>query len=217
MKPYQSPLILLCLVVFLLFSPAIFADKSAAVESLPPGGEFVRAGIGIEIRSDNQIKCAKSHDNLKKDDLLRVHILPEQTCYIYIIHTDQQTATLVNPENNNIEEAMPYAIPSSRNFFQVDGQSAMENISIICSPQKNRNIIDLFCSGTTSHDRWSRLKTALMEKSKIDFNEIPRKSISLAGNLRGASTHQDSDFTDRLKYFSGKSLLVKTYEFHVEK
>src|SRR6056297_2068117 len=102
MKAYRNPLILLCLIVLLPFSPTISADKIATVES-PPPGELVRAGIGIEIRSDNQIKSAKSSDNLKKDDLLRVHILPVQTCYVYIIHSDQKTATLVNPENNNIE------------------------------------------------------------------------------------------------------------------
>jgi hypothetical protein len=92
----------------------------------------------------------------------------------------------------------------------------MEKISIICSPQKNKDIIERFRNGAISYFQWKCLETILSEKSKIDLTESPQKSFTLAGNLRGVFA-KNNNFMDCLKYFSGRYLLIKTYEFRTEK
>ena len=57
-----------------------------------------------------------------------------------------------------------------------------------------------------------------MEKARIDLNENIEKPFAVAGNVRGgAIVPKEDPFADRLQTFSGRSFLIKKYEFRVQK
>ncbi|MBN2124403.1 MAG: hypothetical protein JW821_08945 [Deltaproteobacteria bacterium] len=174
----------------------------------------IRAKVGILVQSGDRVKRAKSIDRLQSGDLLRIYVHPESRCYIYVIHTDKQTVTLLNLVEQRIQSST-LVLPSIQEFYQVDGKSATEAFTIICSPGELKELSALTDS-KVSFEKWAALEKDLMERSRIDLDQAgDEKPFAIAGNVRGGA---GSDrFLDKLPIFSGKSLLVKRYEFQVAK
>lgn len=178
--------------------------------------QIVRAKIGILVKSGDQILKAKSRDRLKAGDLVRIYVHPEVSSYIYVVHRDQKTVTLLNMVEQKIQSST-LVLPSVQEFYQVDGQSPVETFTVICSPREVKEIASLV-SAQMTHDRWVSLEKDLLRKGEIDLAQKSEKPFAIAGNVRGAGDAAGGDaFVRELQIFSGKSILVKQYEFNVKK
>ena len=177
----------------------------------------VRAKIGILVKSGDQILKAKSRDRLKAGDLVRIYVHPEVSSYVYVVHRDQKTVTLLNMVEQRIQSST-LVLPSVQEFYQVDGQSPVETFTVICSPKEVKEISALVSSSQMTHDRWVSLEKELLKKGEIDLAQKSEKPFAIAGNVRGAGDAAGGDaFVKELQIFSGKSVLVRQYEFSVKK
>ncbi len=179
--------------------------------------EKVRAKIGIQIRSGDHIVRAKSQDRLKAGDLIRIYVHPEKTSHVYVIHTDLKEATLLNVVQQKTQSST-LVMPSLQEFYQVDGKSPKETFTIIISPKELHEVLDVLKTGNAPYTRWVEVEKVLLEKSKIDLSQKTEKPFSISGNVRSAVGAGDVDpFVNKLQIFSGRSILVKRYEFRVKK
>jgi hypothetical protein len=189
---------------------------SASV-AVPAFGEenVIRAKLGVSIKSGDQQLRAKAKDRLKAGDLLRLYIYPEEQSYIYVIHTDQKSATLLKTVEKGAQAGF-LALPSPREFYEVDGKSPVETFTIICSPEELKEIPALF-NPEASSEKWAELEKDLLKKGEIDLGEKPEKPFAIAGNVRGLPEGGVSDQTiAELPVYSGNGILVKQYEFSVK-
>jgi len=177
----------------------------------------VRAKIGIQIVSGDQVMRAKSRDRLKAGDLLRIYVHPERGCYVYVIHSDRRTATLLNTVEQRLQ-GTTLVMPSLHQYYQVDGESAAESFTIICSPTELSELAGMQEEGQTPHEQWAALEEDLASRSRIDLSQKSEKPFTIAGNVRGAAAgggEGGDPFSGKLQIFSGRNLLVKQYEFRV--
>jgi hypothetical protein len=108
-------------------------------------------------------------------------------------------------------------IPSPIDAYQVDGASPTEAFSIIVSPAELAEVKDLFKNGTAPVEKWAAIEESLIARSKINLSEDVEKPFAIAGNVRGSADGNLDPFINNLQVYSGKSLLVKRYEFRVKK
>ena len=179
--------------------------------------ERVRAKIGIQIKSGDLILRAKSIDRLKKGDLLRIYIHPEKTSHVYVVHTDLKKVTLLNMIQQKVQSST-MVMPSLQEYYRVDGESSKETITIIISPDELSELLSALEDGNIAYAKWIELEKKLIDKGKIDLSQKTEKPFSIAGNVRGVmGNHSLDPFVSKLQVFSGKSILVKKYEFRVKK
>jgi hypothetical protein len=202
--------------LFLFLSLCAFM-AIAGISPVAAQDNKVRAKIGIEIKSGEQTRSAKTHDDINAKDLIRIYVHPEEPSFVYVIHTDQKESALLNmPQQKSQDSTL--AIPSMKDFYQADGTSPKEVFSIIISPTALAEVTDVFKNGTASVDKWAAVEESLLEKSKITLGQDVEKPFAIAGNVRGISPSANADpFINNLPIFSGKSLLIKKYEFSVKK
>jgi hypothetical protein len=197
----------------------VFMDVALIMAGTLPGLSqevIVRAKIGILVKSGDQILRAKSKDRLKAGDLLRIYVHPEVSSYLYVVHSDQKTVTLLTRVEQRIQSST-LVLPSVQEFYQVDGQSPMETFTVICSPKEVKEISSLAGSQMTP-ERWVSLEKDLLKKGEIDLAQKSEKPFAIAGNVRGAGDAAGGDaFVKELQIFSGKSILARQYEFSVKK
>jgi hypothetical protein len=190
------------------------------IVSISPGNaqeELVRAKLGIQIRSGNQIERAKTEDRLKAGDLIRIYVHPEETSHVYVIHTDLKKATLLNMVQQKTQSST-LVMPSLHEFYQVDGKSPKETFTIIISPNELPEVLEILRTGNAPYSEWVEAEKVLLERGKIDLSQKTEKPFSITGNVRGAVGTDDLDpFVNKLQIFSGRSILVKRYEFRVKK
>jgi len=208
MKINIKVLFVLSLSVFFIMSSIYFTGAQE---------ETVRAKIGIQIKSADRTMRAKSYDRLKKDDLLRIYVHPERTSHVYVIHTDLKNVTLLNNVQQKIQSST-LVMPSLQEFYQVDGESPTESFTIIISDGEVSEVSEALKDGSVSYKKWVRIEQRLFDENKIDLSQKSEKPFSISGTVRGVSRDGDMDpFVRKLQIFSGKSILVKRYEFKVKK
>lgn len=205
--------------LFIKILGVVFTGVAMIMAGAVPGlsqEKTVRAKIGILVKSGDQILRAKSKDRLKAGDLVRIYVHPEMSSYVYVVHKDQKTVTLLNMVEQRIQSST-LVLPSVQEFYQVDGQSPVETFTVICSPTEVKEISSLVSSQMTN-DRWVSLEKELLKKGEIDLAQKSEKPFAIAGNVRGAGDAARGDaFVSELQIFSGKSILVRQYEFSVKK
>lgn len=176
----------------------------------------VRAKVGILVKSGDQMIRAKSRDRLKAGDLVRIYVHPEVSSYVYVVHTDQKEVTLLNVVEQKIQSSS-LVLPSLQEFYQVDGKSPVETFTVICSPQEVKEVSALLTS-RIPYEKWAAVEKDLSTKGEVDLSQKTERPFAIAGNVRGAGDSTAGDpFVNELQIFSGKSILVKQYEFSVKK
>lgn len=175
----------------------------------------VRAKIGVQIKSGERIFSAKSREILKPDDLLRIFVHPEIKSFIYVIHNDQQTVLLLNATEQK-QNVSTLALPSLQEFYQAEGNSSVEQFTIIISPQEIPEL-SAMVDADISPAKWREIEQRLSVMSRIDLTTENETPFTIAGNVRGGGATQDMGFINDLKIFSGNGLLVKKYEFQIKK
>ena len=186
-----------------LTSPAVAQDR-------------VRAKVGIQVRSGEHTAPAKTTEMVKTGDFLRVYVVPENDAYVYVVHNDGKNLTLLNAQNATTKAAkgLPVMLPAPEKFYQVDGGSDKESITVICSPTEIREVASLLNSPNVPQRNWLSLEKELQDKSKIDLAQPTDKPFQIAGNVRSMG---NDPFVNTLAIYSGKSLVVKKYDFQVQK
>jgi len=177
----------------------------------------VRAKVGIQVRSGERTAPAKTTETVKTGDSLRVYVVPENDAYVYVVHNDGKTLTLLNAQNatTRVTKGGLVALPTPEQFYQIDGGSAKESITVLCSPTELREVANLFSTPNMTQQNWLSLEKALLDKSKIDFSPPTDKPFQIAGNVRSMSNNDP--FVNTLVIYSGKSLVAKKYDFQVQK
>ena len=207
MKNRFSIIAVVCMSVFIVarnVSPVLAED------------EKVRAKIGIKVKSGEQVIRAKSRDQLRAGDLLRIYVHPEESSYIHVIHIDDKTATLLNMTEQRIQSSS-LVLPSVQEFYEVDGKSPVEKFTIVCSPKELPELSSM-AGADMSLDKWRSIEDDLIQRSKIVLTKQDEAPFAIAGNVRGATGPGSGDpFVEKLQIFSGKGLLVKKYEFEIKK
>lgn len=179
--------------------------------------QIVSAKIGVQVISGDVVKRAKSSDRLKKGDKLRIFIEPDVKMYVYVVHRDHHKLGLLSKLPVELTKAKERIIlPSTTEFYEVDGTSSMEKLTILCSPNRLEIVELFFGSEMHSISDWETIENKLLEQSAIDLNEETDKPFAIAGNVRDTGS-QNEQFLANLKLYSGKSLALKRYEFRVKK
>ena len=177
---------------------------------------LVRARIGLQVKAGQSIFKAKAKETIKAGDLLRIFVQPEFNACVYVVHSDQTTATLLNMVRQQ-REAVALVMPSLQEYYQVDGKSKVESFTIVCSPGEIAEMAELVQKGSLDHKAWSAIEEKLARQGKIELSQAVEKPFALAGNVRGAAPAAGDDmFAAGLPIFSGKGVLVKTYAFALQ-
>jgi len=187
-----------------LTSPAVAQDR-------------VRAKVGIQVHAGDHTALAKTTETVKAGDSLRVYVVPENDAYVYVVHNDGKTLTLLNAQTatTKVTKGGLVALPTPDQFYQVDGGSNKESITVLCSPTELREVASLFSTPHVTQQNWLSLEKALLDKSKIDLSQPTDKPFQIAGNVR--SMNSNDPFLHTLVIYTGKSLVAKKYDFQVQK
>lgn len=178
--------------------------------------ETVRAKIGIELASGGSSKRAKTVNRIKPNQNFRIYVIPEKQAHVYIVHTDYKVVTLLN--HSKVRKGSRLILPSD-NYFQFDGSSEKESLTIICSQEEIPELQRLNAPDL-SHSKWIKLEEMLLGKSKIDLAGRSDKPINIAGSVR--KLFPDKDEKERpswsagdIPLYSGNPYLLKRYRFKV--
>lgn len=178
--------------------------------------DIVRAKIGIELAFGDISFRAKAVDRIKAGQNFRIYVIPETDSHVYVVHTDHKTVTLLN--YSIVSMGSKLVLPSADNYFQIDGLSKKESLTIICSKNKLSNVHAALSTKNLSHPKWKKLEKTLLSKSKIDLAETSDKPFAIAGNVRGMAgkpKERPAWSLANIPLYSGKSSLVKRFRFNV--
>jgi hypothetical protein len=176
---------------------------------------LVAARIGVQLVSGDVVRRARSRDRVRQGDQLRIYVEPESRAHIYIIHTDYKTLTLVEDGRRATDASKRVMSPVPPKFYDVDGTSAREVITVLVSPQPLEEVTGVFEGVVTNYGQWKQVEDKLASRSRIDLSEEVEKPYAIAGNVR--QLYEEDAFAEHLITYSGKSLIVKRFEFRVEK
>ena len=195
-------------------------ESGGASTRTPPAvvaQDRVRAKVGIQVRSGDRTAPAKTTETVKTGDSLRIYVVPENDAYVYVVHNDGKTLTLLNAQNatTKVTKGGLVALPALEQFYQINGGSDRESITVICSSTEIREIASLVSAPNVSQQNWLSLEKALLDKSKIDLSQPTDKPFQIAGNVH--PTGSNDPFLNTLVIYSGKSLVAKKYTFQVQK
>ena len=210
-----------CTVSFSYLSTAVILGVWLCTQLTSPAEaqDRVRAkvGIGIQVRPGEPMTSAKTTERVKMGDSLRVYVVPEGDAYVYVVHNDGKNLSLLNAQNatTRVPGGVPVILPAPEKFYQIDGSSDRESITMICSPTEIRAVASLLNSPNMSQKNWLSLEKELLDKSKIDLSQPADKPFQIAGNVR--SMNNNDPFLNTLVIYSGKSLVTKKYDFQVQK
>ena len=176
----------------------------------------VRARVGIQIRSGERSAPARAAETVKTGDALRVYVVPENAAYVYVVHNDGTTLLLLNAQeaHTQVQQGALMTLPAPDKFYQIDGISPKESITVICSPTEIPALATLFRTTPVSQQHWTALEQGLMDKSKIDLTHKAEKPFPIVGNVRSGANDR---FIETLQISSGNALVVKKYDFQVQK
>jgi hypothetical protein len=204
--------------LFIKMLGVVFMVAALAAAGTLPGlaqEKIVRAKLGIAIQSGKEIRPAKSSDSLKAGDSLRIYVHPEERSFVYVVHTDGKTVALLHMVEQR-GQSSTLVLPSVQEFYAVDGKSKVETFTIICSPEEVKQIWALVNSQMTP-ELWDNLQRELLKKGELELVQKSEKPFAISGTVRGAGDGKDEDpFVKDLQIFSGKSMVVKQYEFRIK-
>jgi hypothetical protein len=201
-------------IFFLVFAGGMICSLCAPLSSFAEP-QRVRAKIGVQVKSGEQLFSARSREILKPGDLLRIYVHSEEKSFVYVIHADEKNVLLLNLTEQR-QNSSTLVLPSLQEFYQVDGKNAVEQVTIICSPQEIPELTAMV-AGDIPLPKWQGIEQQLSQKSRIDLTTENETPFAIAGNVRGGGNTQDAGFINDLQIFSGNGLLVKQYAFQVKK
>ena len=144
---------------------AMFFSVGASAES---PATIVRAKIGIQVQSGEDVLRARAVDQVKTGDLLRIYVAPEHTSHVYVVHSDGTSVSLLNTNEQQVDRST-LVLPDWGEHYEVDGKSRMEMLAIICSPKRLPEIAQI-SSSSVSFEKCDDVVNELVENSTIDLS-----------------------------------------------
>lgn len=186
---------------------AICFCLALAASPVLPQENIVRAKMGIMVQTGTKAWYAKSQERVAPGTKLRVYVHPEASAFVYVVHTDKKAVALLVQKRVRAEML---AVPSEKGVYQIDGESAAELFTVVCSAGEVPELKSMQDT-PLSYGEWASLEKTLINRGKIELGQPMEKPIAIAGGVRG-------NLSDRsLRTYSAKSLIVKKYEFSVKK
>ncbi|MBF0202389.1 MAG: hypothetical protein HQK66_13995 [Desulfamplus sp.] len=207
----------------MLFSSLFFLGVFPVIgETGSQESNIIRAKIGIQVISGERTFTARGRQPLTPGDLIRLYIHTEKECYIYVIHTDHHSVELMNITEQKIQSST-LILPSAQTCYAIEGRHDRQRLTIICTPDKLTELADIE-SNPPEYEEWVSLETRLQKRSSMLVTDEMPSPIALGGATRGGMSRKTSEdhgnvstFLRELPTFSGKGLLIRTYEFHIQK
>jgi hypothetical protein len=214
-------LLAFCVIPVFLAGGVVVVHSQSNTES-----KMVRAMIGVQIKSGEQTLRAKKTEVLKAGDGFQIHIRPEGDLHVYIVRSDRKTVTLlkaIEPGGFGSE----LVLPAPQEYYEVSGESVMESITVICSPDELTEVSGLLES-RPSYEKWSPIEQELIVRGGIDLDTVSEKPFPIAGAVKetmGRETpERETPRSNKIHspvgefpIFSGNTLLVKQYVFTIKK
>jgi hypothetical protein len=176
--------------------------------------EIVRAAIGIGIpftspSGEKQERAATPFDRVKAGERFRVYAIPEpDPGYLYVVYKDSEVVGQLNPaEQIEIPQNEKLTLPSPEEWYQFDASSKKVWITIICSANLLPELETILEAQPVSREAWDTFEQTLIEQTRMIDSDVPDKPWPLAGVLRDIAA---------LKICSGKTVVVRKYEFTVK-
>ncbi len=180
-------------------------------------GEKVSAKIGVQVLSGDLIKRARTHDRLKKNDRLRIYVEPAFDGFVYVVYKGPDEVTLLSPQSDaSLKKGRRMTLPSAKEYYEIDGESALESFTIICSPESLEEVANYFSNDERTQAEWLQIERRLSEKSKIDLHQKAAKPFGVAGNVR-TPEEEEERLVGEFKQLFGNGMIVQSYEFRVKK
>ncbi len=205
MKSYLQPLVTGFLTLLFIFSTVAVGSSQS----------IVKAQIGIQVQSNGSSTRAKKRNRIKVGDGLRLYVTPAEDAYLYILRTHKQRVQALNRPPYIVTGKTPVVLPGEAEFYNIDGSSPHESFTVICSPTPLKEVEDLIKTSTPSLAQWTPTERLLIKISRMHLTENVDKPFPIAGVVRSLKT--DSEFLKQLPTFSGKTLVVKKYDFTLKK
>ena len=200
-----------CFFVACIFCLFVYADTYTVFS----GETIYRAKIGIQISSQNCQFMAKSRDDLRAGDSLRVFIHPEEISFIYIVYSDKKTVRLLSMVKQE-KNSSCFIFPSVEGYYEVDRESHTKVFTIVVSHNELKQVSNLLNS-ICSYEKWAEIEKDLIGQSKLNLSERSDTPLAVAGNVKGGINLEKNDqIITELPIYSGKSFLVKKYEFWIK-
>jgi len=169
-----------------------------ATISVAPAQDSVSAKLGVQIQSQGRVSWARAKERLTTSDKLRIYISPTEAAYLYVVHTDEKIASSLINETLVKKDKLITLPPDADQFYQFDGSNNKESITIICSPTRRVDILDLLKSGKIPHTKWAEVEKKLVAASKIVLGgtagePIAQKRILIGGSVRSLPSQANTE------------------------
>lgn len=206
---------ILSMIIFVIMAwiRIVSADEKNPEQTSTVLSEIVRAKIGINLCSGEDCRLSKAYEQVRTGDRFKIYAVPEpESGYVYVIYADQETVKRLNvPEQTVIPKDHVLIFPSPDKFYEFhQDQRVSLVVTIICSATKVAELEGLFLSQECQSADWVKLEQKLIEQSRIDISTLPEKPWQIAGTTRDI-------FIGKLKISSGKGMVIKKYEFRIQK
>ncbi len=195
------------LTTFLFFTIIIFLQISTLSQDL------IKAKIAILHKSADDFAVLRSNDRLRVGEMIRIFVQPDDDCYVYIIHSDNNESTLLCDKKISSKQDT-LILPSNSEYYVFDDKSTTAKVIIFCSLNKIDDINKLFKEGdVVSLTSWSSLEEKLLKKYKKNFTDKSEKPFPMAGNVSAIN----DEFLNRQLVLSGKEAIIRKYEIEIKK
>jgi hypothetical protein len=175
--------------------------------------DSVHAKIAILHKAGDLYNPLRAKDRLKAGEMLRVFVLPEKDCFVYVIHTGKSESFLLCNTKLKAKQDTLF-LPNHDDYYIFDEGGVKERITVFCSAKKIKEIDDAFSkTELIKSNTWNQLETKLITRNKADLNEDSDKPFPLAGNVSSVN----EDFIESMPLFVGTDMLIRKYEIEVKK
>ncbi len=196
------------------FGKIIFLLLFFALISSSYPQKIIKAKIAILHKSGENYTRLKSSDRLFAGDLMRIFVLPLNDCYAYIIHSDNEGATILYDGTKKMFRQDTLMLPSSSEYYTFDAKSPRAKITIICSLNKIPDIDKLFKDKQeVNNSFWNKVESKVFAENIKDLNDKSDKPFSIAGNVSAIN----EDFLEQQITFTGNNMLIRKYDIEIKK
>jgi len=155
--------------------------------------KIVRAKLGIAITSGKETRPAKSRDSLKTGDSLRIYVHPEESSYVYVVHTDGKAVTLLNMVEQRVQSST-LVLPRCRNSMRWTAR-AMSRPSRSSAARRGEPGLVLVNSQMTLIAGLHAKRVA--QERELELVQKSERPFSISGTVRGAGNGPDGDPSSR--------------------
>jgi len=174
--------------------------------------DTIKAKIAILHKGGDEYTTLRNNDRIRAGEMLRVFVQPSNPGYVYVIHTDNKESTLLlKKQVKNKNEII--ILPTENDFYVFDESSPTAKITVFCSLKKIDDIEKLFDKETKESKLWNSLEEKVIKKNKKNLSDKTDKPFPIAGNVSSVN----ENFLEQIQTLSGKSILIRKYEFEIKK